>query len=31
VTRIPYLGEPLDMSQLDSSLHSCDFLEECRL
>jgi dethiobiotin synthase len=31
VTRIPYLGEPLDMGQLDSSLHDCDFLEECRL
>lgn len=31
VTRIPYLGAPPEMEQLDSSLHHCEFLKECRL
>jgi dethiobiotin synthase len=31
VTRIPYLGQPPDMDQLDSCLNNCDFLKECLL
>ncbi len=31
VTRIPYLGVPPDMGQLDSSLRNCEFLKECLL
>jgi dethiobiotin synthase len=31
VTHIPYLGDPPDMGRLDSSLHNCEFLKECRL
>jgi dethiobiotin synthase len=31
VTRIPYLGEPPEMGQLDSSLRDCEFLKECLL
>jgi dethiobiotin synthase len=31
VTRIPYLGHPPNLEQLDSSLDRCDFLKEYRL
>jgi dethiobiotin synthetase len=29
VTRIPYLGEHPEMSQMDACLRKCDFLKEC--